>query len=159
MSVPDSGALVDAYAASLSFALDPFQREAMVHLATTVTRYLGESKAAGAWADAYDPVVRAHVEGQEFYEFGMLAAEIGIVIASVALLLRRRLMWYVAMALGLVSVGIMAATYLRTAPVVHAGEKKIEETARTYRELRASDKTTKSEEEMVKEVLAAYGKP
>jgi superfamily II RNA helicase len=33
MSVPDSGALVDAYAASLSFALDPFQREAMVHLA------------------------------------------------------------------------------------------------------------------------------
>ena len=133
--------------------------EAMVTLANTVTRYLGESKAATAWSDAYNPVVRAHVEGQENYELGMLAAEIGIVMASVALLLRRRIIWYVAMGLGVVSISIMFAAYVRTAPAVHEGEKKIEEYARAYHELRAQDKTTATEETLVKEVLAAHGRP
>jgi hypothetical protein len=103
--------------------------------------------------------VRAHVEGQEKYELGMLAAEIGIVIASVALLLRRKMLWYVAMGLGVISIGIMIVTYTRTAPVVHESEKKIEESARAYHELRAQDKTTQAEESLVKEVLSAYGKP
>jgi len=133
--------------------------EAMVRMADTVRRYLGESKAAGAWSDAYDPVVRAHVEGQDNYELGMLAAEIGIVMASVALLLRRRLIWYIAIALGVISIGVMIATYARTAPVVHESEKKIEEYARAYRELRAADKTTQADDALVNEVLAAYGKP
>ena len=131
----------------------------MVRLANTVTRYLGESKAAGVWSDGYNPIVRAHVEGEENYELGMLASEIGIVMASVALLLRRRLLWYVAMALGVVSIGIMIATYVHTAPVVHESEKKIEEYARAYHDLRAADKTTSGEDVLVREVLAAYGKP
>jgi hypothetical protein len=104
-------------------------------------------------------VVRAHVEGQEKYELGMLASEIGIVMASVALLLRRKMIWYTAMGLGVISIGIMIAAYMRTAPVVHESEKKIEEHARAYRELRASDKTTQAEDAVVNEVLAAYGKP
>jgi hypothetical protein len=133
--------------------------DAMVHIANTIERYLKESKAAGTWADAYDPVVRAHVEGQDKYELGMLASEIGIVMASVALLLRRKMIWYVAMALGVISIGIMFVTYARTAPVVHESEKKIEESAHAYRELRAADKTTQAEDVLVKEVLADYSKP
>jgi hypothetical protein len=132
--------------------------EGMVRLADSVRRYLSESKAAAAWSDAYDPAVRAHVEGQEYYELGMLASEIGIVVASVALLLRRRLLWYAAIALGVVSVGIMAFTYVTTSPVVHESEKKIDESARAYRDLRAADKTTAAEEQLVQEVLATYGK-
>jgi hypothetical protein len=135
------------------------QAQAMVSIANTVNRYLGESKAAGTWSDAYDPVVRAHIEGQDKYELGMLAAEIGIVMASVALLLRRKMIWYTAMGLGVISIGIMIATYARTAPVVHESEKKIEESARAYHDLRATDKTTQTEDALVKEILAAYGKP
>jgi hypothetical protein len=131
----------------------------MVAIANTVKRYLGESKAAGSWSDAYDPVVRAHVEGQDKYELGTLASEIGIVMASVALLLRRKMIWYVAMGLGVISIGIMFATYARTTPVVRESEKKIEESARAYHEVRTADKTTQTEDALVNEVLAAYGKP
>jgi hypothetical protein len=133
--------------------------EAMVNIANTIQRYLKESKAAGVWSDAFDPVIRAHVEGQDKYELGLLASEIGIVMASVALLLRRKMIWYMALALGVISIGIIIATYARTAPTVHESEKKIEEYARAYHELRAADKTTQAEEALIKEVLAAYGKP
>ena len=53
----------------------------------------------------------------------MLASEIGIVIASVALLLRRRVAWYLAIALGIASVGMVAFTYAQTSPVVRDTEK------------------------------------
>ena len=133
--------------------------QGMITLANTVRRYLAESKAAGQWSDAYNPIVQAHVDGQTNYESGMLAAEIGIVIASVALLLRRRLVWYLSISLGVLSLGIVALTYVRTAPVVQTGEKSIEEHARAYRELRAADKTTEAEDALVKDVLATYGNP
>ena len=135
----------------------PLDRNEMVALANTVARYYRESQVAGAWEEVYTPVVRAHVEGQENYEWGMLASEIGIVIASVALLLRRRLAWYAALTLGILSVGILAITYIRIAPVVRGSEKKIEEYARAYRATRAADKTTVEDNALVEEVLAAYG--
>jgi Domain of unknown function (DUF4337) len=127
-------------------------------LANTIGRYYRESQAARVWADAYNPVVRAHVEGQENYELGLLASEIGIVIASVALLLRRRVAWYLAIALGIASVGMVAFTYAQTSPVVHDTEKKIEEYARAYHDLRAQDKTTQDDDALVNEMIATYGK-
>jgi hypothetical protein len=128
----------------------------MVALAKTVQRYFNESQAAGKWADAYTPAINAHLEGQENYELAMLCGEIGIVIASLSLLLRRRMAWYVAMALGLASVAVLIYTYARTEPVVRAIEEKTTEAAKAYRSLRAADKTTAEDDALAKEVLAAY---
>src|ERR1039457_4247698 len=94
----------------------------MVALARTVLRYYRESQAAGRWADAYTPAIQAHGEGQEYYEWGMLCAEIGIVIASVSLLLRRRSAWYLSIALGVAAMVVLLVTYNHTAPIVRAIE-------------------------------------
>lgn len=129
----------------------------MVALANTVRRYYNESQAAVVWADAYAPAIKAHVEGQEFYEWAMLCSEIGIVIASISLLLRRRSAWYVAIALGMASVVILIFTYARTEPVVRAIEEKTTEAAKVYHDMRAADKTTAADDALTKDVLASYG--
>jgi len=129
----------------------------MVALARTVQRYYNESQAAGQWADAYTPAILAHVEGQEYYEWGMLCAEIGIVIASVSLLLRRRIEWYLAIALGVASVAVLGFTYSKTEPVVRAIEERTAAAAKVYHDMRAADKTTTADDALTKEVLASYG--
>jgi hypothetical protein len=130
----------------------------MVALANTINRYYHESQLAERWTEAYNPVIAAHAGAQEYYEDAMLAAEIGVIIASVSLLLRRRIGWYVSIALGIVSMAIIVYAYARTAPVLHENEKKIEESANEYRAARAANKTTQIDQTLVDEVLAAYSK-
>jgi hypothetical protein len=129
----------------------------MVALARTVQRYDKESQAAGQWAEAYTPAIEAHVEGQEYYEWGMLCAEIGIVIASVALLLRKRMAWYLSIALGAASVAVLIFTYVKTEPVVRTIEERTSEAAAIYRNMRAADKTTTADDALTHDVLASYG--
>ena len=126
----------------------------MLLIANTVNRYLEEADAAKEWVESFDPKVMAHLEGQEYYEFAMLAAEIGIVIASVALLLRLRLVWYVAVLLGISSVGISSFTYIHTSRAAEHSLAKIEETGKHYREMRNAHKTTQADQAMVNEVIA-----
>ena len=132
-------------------------RKEMVALANTVQRYYNESQACVVWADSYNPAIEAHSEAQEYYEWGMLCAEIGIVIASVALLLRRRSAWYLSVALGVAAVVALTVTYNHTAPIVRAIEEKSAAASGVYHKLRAADKTTAADDELVKEVLASYG--
>lgn len=142
---------------SASKPVDPANAKEMVALAKTVQRYYNESQAAGKWADAYNPAITAHVQGGEYYEWGMLSSEIGIVIASVSLLLRKRAAWYLAIALGVISVAILGVTYAHTEPVVREIEEKTAEAAKVYRTTRAADKTTDADDLLAKEVLSAYG--
>jgi hypothetical protein len=129
----------------------------MVALARTVQRYYSESQAAVEWDIAYTPAIQAHVEGQEYYEWGMLCAEIGIVIASISLLLRKRVFLYLAIALGVASVAVLIFTYSKTEPVVRAIEERTAEAAKVYGTMRAADKTTTADDMLTKEVLASYG--
>ena len=135
-------------------AVDPTE---MVALARTIQRYEKESAAAGQWAEAYSPAIVAHLEGQEDYEWGMLSAEIGIVIASVALLLHRRIAWYMAIVLGVVAIAMLIFTYVKTQPTVRAIEERTTEAGKVYRALRAADKTTAADDALTNEVLARYG--
>ena len=132
-------------------------RKEMVALANTVQRYYNESQACVVWADSYTPAIKAHQEGQEYYEWGMLCAEIGIVIASVSLLLRRRSAWYLSIALGVAAVVVLVVTYKHTAPVVRAIEEKSTAAASVYHKMRAADKTSAADDALTKEVLATYG--
>lgn len=77
----------------------------VVDLARTVQRYLHESQLAKAWLESYDPEINAHIEAQEHYETGQLLAEIGIVLASIALLTHKKLPWLVAVVCSVVGGG------------------------------------------------------
>src|SRR5262249_25083151 len=84
--------------------------------------------------------------------------EIGVVIASVALLIKRRLALIGALVLGGISIGYVALTWVHTAHVVHAAKETIEHTGKEYRELRTRGKMTTLDEALVKEVREWPGK-
>ena len=129
----------------------------MMLIVQSIERYDAEAAAADKWVDAYDGAIEAHAKGQEDYELAQLAAEVGLVIASIALLLRRRAPWILSIALGLVALTVLILTYLHTSPAVHASEKLVEETEKTYEELRTKDKTTDIDNALVTDVKREYG--
>lgn len=128
-------------------------------IAQSVDRYLAEAQAAQRWVMAYDPVIAAHAEAQEEYEHSQLAAELGIVIASIALLLRRRLAWLAAILLGGAAIVLLLLTYRHTAHRLHEAEAKIEEGEKEYRALREAGKTTEMDQALVDEVLKSVPAP
>jgi len=97
------------------------------HLINLAQRYEHDSKEAKEDAECYDDKIEAHFYAAEWYERAQLAAEIGIVIASVALLLGSRSVWYVALVFAIGGAGIITRTYVHTSGMVAAAEKKIEE--------------------------------
>ena len=141
---------------SLMRQMSPKPEDVLV-LADTVDRYYGESQSAKEWLESFDPAIRAHADAQERYELAQLAAEFGIVIASISLLLKHRAPWLVAIVLGVVSIGILGVTYVGTSKIVHVAEAQIEETGKAYRDLRNSNKMTASDKGLVDEVRAIYG--
>jgi len=90
-------------------------------------------------ADAYDLSIEAHQEAAERYEWAQLAAEIGIVIASIALLLGSRKVWAVAIVLAAVCTGALTVTYVRTAHALSIADKKIEDASKNVQQLEHDD--------------------
>lgn len=131
--------------------------EDMIAIAKTVNRYYGESKAAKEWVEAYDPITVAHLEGQERYERAQLIAEFGIILASIALLLRLRTAWFVAVILGISSLVYMGTTYRHLSHEVAEAEEKVEHLGKAYRDLRNAGKMTAMDQALVDEVLSRYG--
>jgi Domain of unknown function (DUF4337) len=129
----------------------------MLGMARSAERYLAEAQVAKTWVDAFEPLIDARTESQEHYERAQLAAELGIVIASIALLLRRREPWWVALALGALSIALVALTYQHTAATTHDAEHKIEEAEKKFDELRAAGKTTDADQALVDEVKRTFG--
>jgi hypothetical protein len=97
------------------------------HMKNIAKRYEHDVKEAKEDAECYDDKIKAHFEAAEWYERAQLCAEIGIVIASVALLLGSRVIWMIAMVFGVAGAGIIGRTYVHTAALIDASEKKIEE--------------------------------
>ncbi len=93
---------------------------------STIERYRGERASSKAWAQSYDDEVRAHFEGSEQFEKAQLLAEIGIVIASIGLLLANRKFWYVSIVAAISCVGLIGVTWVRTHSALHDAEVRIE---------------------------------
>jgi hypothetical protein len=90
-------------------------------------------------AEAYDLAIEAHHEASEWYERAQLCAEIGIVIASIALLLSSRGVWLVAVVIGLGGASIVGYTFAHTRAQIVLAEKKIEDAAKKTAELEKDD--------------------
>jgi hypothetical protein len=90
-------------------------------------------------ADAYDLSIDAHQEAAERYEWAQLAAEIGIVIASIALLLGSRKVWAVSIVLAAICTGALSVTYVRTAHALSVADKKIEDASKNVQQLEHDD--------------------
>ena len=129
----------------------------MLLMANSVERYEKEAAAANIWVDAYDPLVKAFAESQEHYERSQLAAEFGIVIASIALLLKRKAPWLASLGLGAIAIVLLAMTYLETRHETHEAEEKIEAAEHTYETMREADRTTDADRALVEEVRKTYG--
>jgi len=97
------------------------------NLKNLAQRYEHDAKEAKEDAECYDDKIQAHFYAAEWYERAQLAAEIGIVIASVALLMSSRTIWYVALVFAIGGAGIITRTYVHTSGMLAAAEKKIEE--------------------------------
>jgi hypothetical protein len=134
-------------------------REDLLSMAKTVDDYLEETAAADAWVGEFDPAIAAHVKAQEHFEIAQLLAEIGIVIASVALLLKKRPAWYLALALGVGALGTVGVTYQQTHAVVAAAEAKIEEREAEYHKVRAAHKSTEEENQLIAQIRKGVTAP
>jgi len=133
------------------------RKSQVLALADTVERYEKEGHSAKEWTESFEPAVKAHVLAQQRFDLAQLLAEIGIVVASVALLIKRRAPWLLSLALGLGSVGLVIHTHLSTGGVVHAAEEKIEETGKEYRAMRNDDATAEADRALVAKVRAWAG--
>ncbi|HEX4478844.1 MAG TPA: DUF4337 family protein [Polyangiaceae bacterium] len=76
-------------------------------------------------AEAYEGVIDAHHESAERFELAQLAAEVGIVVASIALLLSSQFMWIAAVVLGLGCAGTLGFTFVETERALSAADAKI----------------------------------
>jgi hypothetical protein len=109
------------------------------HFQLLAKRYQHDAKEAREDAECYDDKIKAHFDAAEWYERAQLCAEIGIVIASVALLLGSRMIWYIALVFGISSAGIIVRTYSHTSSMLEAADKKIEEAQKRTEEIEGDE--------------------
>ena len=76
--------------------------------------YRRERDFAEKWVAAYQPAVEAHFDAAEGYDKAQLMAEIGIVVASLAVLLTNRTAWGLSILLGVICIGVLTSTFVKT---------------------------------------------
>jgi len=111
--------------------------------------YGDERDLSKKWSDSYEPLVNAHFEAAEGYEHAQLIAEIGIVMASLAVLLSSRLAWLFSVLLSAGCVVQMACTYLPTRREVSEAHERIERAANEYTKLRNVHSSANEDEQAI----------
>jgi hypothetical protein len=114
--------------------------------------YKDETKAAYAWKESFREAIEAYEKAGEHYEWAMLAAEIGIVIASIALLLSSRMAWMVSIALGTVCVVMMAITNIQARGELHDAHHEIEEARDNYHKVANEERAEAADEALFKAI-------
>ncbi len=105
----------------------------------TARKYKHDMHEAKEDAEAYEGAIEAHHEGAEGYERSQLCAEIGIVIASIALLMANKFAWIVAIIMGVLGGTNIGITYVHTRGQLKEAEHKIEEAVKRTAEIEKDD--------------------
>ena len=107
----------------------------------------GDERALSAnWASSYDPLITTHFNATEGYERAQLIAEVGVVLASIAVLLGSRIPWYASILMGGLSIGQIGMTYVKTQQEVQPVLANIEHLEHAYKELRRQHTSDNSDE-------------
>jgi hypothetical protein len=92
-------------------------------------------------AESYDKMIEARQDAAEGYERALLAAEIGIVIASVGLLLSNRMVWGVSVALAVICLASAGYTFSVSRHDVAAARQKIQQAVDNVIQLEKDDES------------------
>jgi hypothetical protein len=98
--------------------------------------YSSERDLSKRWSDAYKPLVDAHFDAAERYETAQLIAELGIVLASLAVLLGSRPVWIASMILAGCCIAQLAITSLHTRHTVQKALGFAQQAEEDYQDLR-----------------------
>lgn len=115
-----------------------------------------QQEKAREWVESHDELIETHYQASERYERGQLCSEVGIVLASIALLLMNRRVWAGAVLLAVVCVGLNAYAFVSTHAPAHDNEEKIE-TAKKGFEATIDEKAEKAaDDKLLEEIEGAY---
>jgi len=83
-------------------------------------------------SDSFEPIVQTHFDAAEQYEHAQVVAEIGIVLASLAVLLSARPPWMLSVLLSVICIVMLGRTYFHTHRIVDVEEVKAERAKEAY---------------------------
>jgi hypothetical protein len=148
---------IDVATRELADILTP-DKEDEVHFASLRNAYKRDMAEAKEDAEAYDGAIEAHQGAAEQYERAQLCAEIGIVIASIALLLGSRRVWGVSVVIGGAGALIIGMTFMHTSQALASAEKKIEDAAKNTAVIDEDDKDGDGRPDSTQAEVADEGK-
>jgi low affinity Fe/Cu permease len=102
--------------------------------------------------DTYQPAIEAHFDAAEGYDNAQLVAEIGIVVASLAVLLSNRTAWVLSILLGVICIGLLTSTFLKTSRNVSRALGDIQQTESAYQRLRKAHLDENEDERTIEEL-------
>jgi hypothetical protein len=125
--------------------------EDLAGFATVIRALDTEKETALEWSESYEPAIRVHSMAAEHYEWAQLACEIGIVVASIALLFLSRppLGALVLCATAVVIVGI---TFVSVSSQLQGAEQKIHDASQRFTGLNGEQRDKEADEELLKSV-------
>jgi len=114
--------------------------------------YNQERALAKTWADSYQPLITAHFNAAESYERAQLIAEIGIMIASLAVLLSNRPAGLISIALAVICVAMLANTFVKTRSAVSRTSDTVQQAEHAYQELRKTHLAADEDEQTIEQL-------
>ncbi len=113
--------------------------------------YADERGFSKKWADTYEPLVEAHFNAAEGYEHAQLIAEIGIVLASLGVLLGSRTAWLFSVLLSAGCIVQVGVTYIPTRHQTRKSEEQINLASQAYERLRAAHGEANEDEKAIEQ--------
>jgi hypothetical protein len=114
--------------------------------------YSRERDFAKTWVDTYQPAVEAHFDAADDYHNAQLVAEIGLVIASLAILLSSRRAWVLSILLAVISIGALTFTFIKTRRSVSHAIGNIRQAENAYEQLRKAHLGAHGDERILEEL-------
>jgi hypothetical protein len=121
----------------------------LLQFATRISALEKEQEAAREWTESFNSAIAAHTRAAEHYEWSQLSSEIGIVIASIALLFSNRKAWFASVGLGVATVVIAGITFVATTAQLRSAEKSIEESKAQFERFNGDAMGKAADEELL----------
>ena len=132
-------------------------RSDVLRFTRLIRRHQKEAEGAKEWAESYKDAIEVHEVTASRFERAQIAAEIGVIITSVGLLLssHRRFAlgaWITAIVLGVVTLSLAAGTYTVNHQKLHGAEEKIAASARHFAEMSTEKEDVAEDEKLMQEI-------